>query len=92
MNYVRSRQPWYQAYCAAMLQTDENKVFNDIEYARKTIQDRVAEVSFDSSGSNHEGKELQEALHYLTMLLDCCWRERTSSYSASQRFSSSAMS
>ena len=92
MKHIRSRQPWYEAYCIAMLQTDENKVFDDVEYARKTIEARVAELSFDSSSSSYERRELQDALRYLTMLLNCCWRQGDSYYSANPKFSSSAMS
>ena len=87
MNDIRSRQPWYQAYCAAMLQTDEHKVLRDVGYARKAIEARVAELSFDSGGS-HEREELQQALHFLTMLLDCCWRENGSNYNTDRAFSS----
>ena len=86
MNDTRSRQPWYQAYCVAMLQTDENKVLRDVEHARKVIEARVAELSFDPS-NRFECAQLHQALHFLTMLLECCWREESSYYSADQTLS-----
>ena len=89
MRYIRARQPWYEAYCVAMLQTDQNQVLRDVEYARKVIEARVAEISFDPGG-NSEREELYHSLHFLTMLLECCWREEASQHSADHKMSVSS--
>lgn len=83
MNAIRAGQPWYQAYCVAMLQTDESRLLSDVEHARKAIECRVAELSFDS-GSHLERKELHEALRYLSMLIECCQPEAVSHCGADQ--------
>ncbi len=69
---------WYRAYCAAMLEPDVNKVFTSVESARKAIQERVRELNLGYSSSNHESKELDRALNFLTMLLNCSCPEQGS--------------
>jgi hypothetical protein len=64
-------QAWYQAYCAAMLETDPSKIRDGVESARKAIQDRGFELSCSFSANNHESRELDRALRFLNMLLDC---------------------
>lgn len=66
-----TNRPWYRAYCAAMLETDVNKIFAAVESARKAIQDRALELSHSLSASNHESRELDRATRFLAMLLDC---------------------
>jgi len=87
MNASRTRQPWYQAYCVAMLQTDESRLLSDVEHARKAIECRVAELGFDS-GSHLERRELHEALRYLSMLIECCQPEAVLHCGADQTLSS----
>jgi hypothetical protein len=58
-----------------MLETDQHRVLEAAEFARKAIQDRVAELNRDPLGSTHERKYLREALNYLAMLLDCSRKE-----------------
>ena len=87
MNASRARQPWYQAYCVAMLQTDQSRLLSDVDHARKAIECRVAELSFDS-GSHVERRELHEALRYLSMLIECCQPEAVLRCGADQTLSS----
>jgi hypothetical protein len=72
---TRGERFWYRAYCTAMLQTDADRVFQEVEFARKAIQDRVAELNRQSSESPRERRELHEASHYLSLLLDCSLHE-----------------
>jgi hypothetical protein len=65
-----AHREWYQAYCAAMLETDTEKVCASVESARWAIQKRAKELSGLAS-SNLESKELDRALRFLTMLVNC---------------------
>jgi hypothetical protein len=60
---------WYQAYCAAMLETDVDKMIASVESARQAIQRRTRELG--RSGSNFESLELDRAMRFLTMLVNC---------------------
>ena len=66
-----ANREWYQAYCAAMLETDMDKVFASVESARRAIQTRAKELGGGLANSNHESKELDRALRFLTMLVNC---------------------
>ncbi len=66
-----ANREWYQAYCAAMLETDMDKVFASVESARRAIQTRAKELGVGLANSNHESKELDRALRFLTMLVNC---------------------
>ena len=66
-----TNREWYQAYCAAMLESDVNKVITSVESARKAIQKRAKELNMGRAGSNHESVELDRALRFLTMLVNC---------------------
>jgi hypothetical protein len=61
-----------------MLEPDVNKVFTSVESARKAIQERTKELGLGYSSSNHETKELDRALYFLTMLLNCSCPEQES--------------
>ena len=69
---------WYRAYCSAMLETDVTKIFESVEFARKAIQERAKELTGNFSGSNHESNELERALRFLAMLVDCSQKEQGS--------------
>jgi len=59
---------WYQAYCAAMLESDVEKMIASVESARQAIQKRARELD---RGSNLESLELDRAQRFLTMLVNC---------------------
>jgi hypothetical protein len=63
--------PWYRAYCAAMLQLNAGKLFEEIEAAQQAIQDRLAELASGAQDADGESGELQRALNYLLLLLRC---------------------
>ncbi len=67
---IASRE-WYQAYCAAMLESDVEKILANVESARNAIQKRAKELSQGFAGSNHESKELDRAMRFLNMLMNC---------------------
>ena len=66
-----ANREWYQAYCAAMLETDMDKLFASVESARRAIQKRAKELGGGLANSTHESKELDRALRFLTMLVNC---------------------
>ncbi|HEY1800609.1 MAG TPA: hypothetical protein VGG46_06695 [Terriglobales bacterium] len=70
MSYPALGYPWYRAYCTAMLHADEKSLLEAVSSARQAIQNRATELDLDLSMSDGEGKQLQEALHYLTLLED----------------------
>ena len=67
--------PWYRAYCSAMLQLDADKFLHEAEIARRAIQNRVAELVREKTGSNGEPTKLHEALDYLSLVLECFRQE-----------------
>ena len=70
MGYPALDYSWYRAYCAAMLHADEKSLLEAVSSARQAIQNRATELNLDRSICDGEGKQLQEALHYLTLLED----------------------
>ena len=66
-----AHREWYQAYCAAMLETDVAKVVASVESARQAIQRRAVELNVGRSGNKLESLELDRALRFLTMLVNC---------------------
>lgn len=77
-----TNREWYQAYCAAMLEPDANKVTASVESARMAIQKRATELSVGRIGSNHESTELDRALRFLTMLVNCSIPTHASKYAS----------
>ncbi len=75
MSYPALGYSWYRAYCAAMLHADEESLLEAVSSARQAIQNRATELDLDLSMSDGEGKQLQEALHYLTLLEDNTTKE-----------------
>ena len=88
-------RPWYHAYRVAMLETDTSKIFISVESARKAIQDRVYELSHSLCASDHESKELDRAMRFLNMLLNCSIQDSMlmtrDSFGSSQRSMASAV-
>ena len=70
MGYPALGYTWYRAYCEAMLHADEKNLLEVVSSARRAIQDRATELDLDRSMCDGEGKQLKEALHYLTLLED----------------------
>jgi len=65
-----ANREWYQAYCAAMLEQNADKVIANVESAREAIQKRAKELRAGIS-SNSESVELDRALRFLAMLVNC---------------------
>ena len=66
-----SDPPWYQSYFSALLESNQNRARIKIEQARKTVQDRILELKFNSIPSTSgEVQDLQNALTYLQLLLE----------------------
>ena len=72
---------WYQAYCAAMLETDVEKIILNVESARQAIQKRAKELS--GPANKYESLELDRALRFLTMLVNCSMPAKVSKAYAS---------
>ena len=75
MGYPALGYTWYRAYCTAMLNADEKNLLEAVTSARQAIQDRATELDLDRSICEGDGKQLQEALHYLTLLEDSTAKE-----------------
>ena len=82
---------WYKAYCAAMLEPDVNKVFTCVQSARRAIEERARELGSGFASNNHESKELDRALYFLTMLLNCSCPDQESRSTANLSFTTSAI-
>ncbi|HWF91319.1 MAG TPA: hypothetical protein VN684_03490 [Terriglobales bacterium] len=70
MSYPALGYTWYKAYCAAMLHVEEKNLLEVVTNARQAIQNRAMELHLDRSPEDAEEKQLEEALHYLTLLED----------------------
>jgi len=64
----RRNHTWYEAYLAAMLQTDLGKLPESVACAHRAIQVRSSELS---SVNCRESEELTRATHFLRLLLHC---------------------
>jgi len=62
------RQPWAEPYHAAILESDENRLFSQIEVARKAIDLRIAELWCTRQKDTVEMDALQNALNVLRLL------------------------
>ncbi|HSS95419.1 MAG TPA: hypothetical protein VLK33_00235 [Terriglobales bacterium] len=65
-----ANREWYQAYCAAMLETDVEKIVANVESARLAIQKRSEELGMGRPVSKLENLELDRASRFLTMLMN----------------------
>jgi hypothetical protein len=75
----QSEPAWYQSYFSALLESNQNRARVKIELARKTLQNRILELTFNSIPSNSgEVQDLQNALTYLRLLLEHIGKEKTS--------------
>ena len=63
-----SDREWYQAYCAAMLETDVEKIVDCVESARQAIQKRIKELNVGRPMNKLESVELDRALRFLNMV------------------------
>ena len=71
MNEVRSAKPaWYAAYYAAMLESDRQKAYQQVECARKVILDRFPELDLNTPAGAREHAKLNSALAYLDLLVN----------------------
>jgi hypothetical protein len=70
MNYSYTEMPWYKAYCDAMLDSRDENLLTMINSALEAIRDRVLQLNPDHSSCSDEARQLQDALHYLTLLLE----------------------
>jgi hypothetical protein len=53
-----------------MLRSKEDNLLVMIDSALEAIRARIIEIGPDSSSCSYEARQLQEALYYLTLLLD----------------------
>ena len=75
-NTDQTQPAWYQSYFSALLESNQNRARVKIEQARKTVQERILELRFDSiPGNSGEVQDLQNALTYLRLLLEHIGKE-----------------
>jgi hypothetical protein len=60
--------PWSEAYWAAVLETDENKLPNLLLEAKRAIDDRLHELQTDHGGTPEERRAMSRALAGLNAL------------------------
>jgi hypothetical protein len=64
----RAKPAWYEAYYAAMLESDRQKAYREAEHARKVISDRFQELDLNTPAGAREHAKLNSALAYLDLL------------------------
>ena len=62
------RQPWAEPYWAAILESDENRLFSQIELARKAIHRRIAELWCSPSARCKDTGEMGAIIDALNVL------------------------
>jgi hypothetical protein len=66
---------WYQLYFAAVTEGNESRAVLQIERARRAMQDRLVELCRATGADGSELQDLNNALTYLTILLQQVGRE-----------------
>ena len=66
---------WYQLYFAAVTERNESRTVRQIERARHAMRDRVVELRAAEGSNGGELQDLNNALTYLTILLQHAGRE-----------------
>jgi hypothetical protein len=69
---------WYEAYRAAVLETDWTTMEERIQGAESALQLRLSELSMDHGGTPEEQRGIADALHALNVLRKdaATWLER----------------
>ena len=65
---TRIREEWFDAYAAAMLEGDRNRIPERVKRAQGAIESRLAKVHAGETAHSREQFELQYALRYLQLL------------------------
>ncbi len=65
---MNAEYKWYEAYKAAVLETDWTKMDDRIEAAKSSIKLRLNELSMDHGGTPEERQSLADALNALEVL------------------------
>ncbi len=69
-HFARPNPPgWYELYFAAVTEGNEGRAVQQIERARRAMQDRMAEMSCAVAANADELQDLTNALTYLAILL-----------------------
>jgi hypothetical protein len=82
---MRTRSGWFDLYAAAILENDLDKVSQRVTSARKAIADRIAQLEAGELAANREGRDLEDALNKLQILVNvsCAMQDTRPSAGAS---------
>jgi hypothetical protein len=77
---MNAEYKWYEAYKAAVLETDWTKMDDRIDVAKSSIKLRLNELSMDHGGTPEERQSLADALNALEVLRRdaASWSQRES--------------
>jgi hypothetical protein len=64
----RIREEWFDAYAAAMLEGDRNRIPERVKRAQQAIESRLAKIDAGEAARRREQVDLQYALRYLRLL------------------------
>jgi hypothetical protein len=73
------RQEWFQAYIAAMLESDENTVEARVQNAERAIHERIAGMNVAQATDDRELTDLKYAMRHLQLLSTLSSAERVRS-------------
>lgn len=61
---------WFDAYAAAILESNLDRIAERVASARKAIADRIAQLEAGESAGNREARDLEDALNKLQILVN----------------------
>jgi hypothetical protein len=67
---TRVRHDWFQAYAAAILEADVERIPERVAAAQCAIAERVNRLEAGDQAASHEPRDLQDALGKLQILLN----------------------
>ncbi len=67
---TRTRNGWFDAYAAAILESNLDRIGERVASARRAIADRIAQLEAGESAGNREARDLEDALNKLQILVN----------------------
>ena len=67
---TRTRNGWFDAYAAAILESNLDRITERVTSARKAIADRISQLEAGESAENREARDLEDALNKLQILVN----------------------
>jgi hypothetical protein len=67
---TRTRNAWFDAYAAAILENNLDRITERVAIARRAIADRIAQLEAGESAGSREARDLEDALNKLQILVN----------------------